>query len=406
MNPPSWRRLRSHQDWLADETARLLEFARGSRVERGFGWLDAGGVPDPERPLALWITTRMTHVFALGHLLGHPGCGALVDHGLMAIGEVFQDREEGGWFSEVGAGGPLHTDKEAYSHAFVLLAAASAAIAGREQAPALLDEAAGVVARRFWSDDEGACVEVWDRAWIRLDGYRGANANMHMVEAFLAAGDASGDAAWYERARRIADRLIDGAARRHEWRVIEHFDAHWRPLPDYNADAPRHPFRPFGATPGHGLEWARLLLQLHATLDAPPDWLVDASQGLFRRAVADGWAQNGGFVYTTDLEGRPVVPDRLHWVVTEAIGAAAALHAATGAEEYERRYRMFWDFADLHFRDRELGGWRHEVDDQLRPSARTWRGKPDVYHALQATLLPRLPIVPSIAGALRDGVLS
>jgi mannose/cellobiose epimerase-like protein (N-acyl-D-glucosamine 2-epimerase family) len=70
MNPPSWRHLRSHHDWLADETARLLEFARGSRVERGFGWLDAGGVPDPERPLALWITTRMTHVFALGHLLG------------------------------------------------------------------------------------------------------------------------------------------------------------------------------------------------------------------------------------------------------------------------------------------------------------------------------------------------
>ena len=38
--------------------------------------------------------------------------------------------------------------------------------------------------------------------------------------------------------------------------------------------------------------------------------------------------------------------------------------------------------------------------------ARTWCGKPDVYHALQATLLPRLPIAPSIAGALRDGLLS
>ena len=45
----------------------------------------------------------MTHVFALGHLLGIPGCGLLADHGLHAIRETFEDREHGGWFSEVGA---------------------------------------------------------------------------------------------------------------------------------------------------------------------------------------------------------------------------------------------------------------------------------------------------------------
>ena len=34
-----------------------------------------------------------------------------------------------------------------------------------------------------------------------------------------------------------------------------------------------------------------------------------------------------------------------------------------------------------------------------------WSGKPDVYHSLQATLIPRLPVTPSLAGALRDGRL-
>ena len=66
---PSWFGLASHRVWLERETARLLDFARGSRVRGGFGWLDADGVPDPGQPLQLWITTRMTHVFALGHLL-------------------------------------------------------------------------------------------------------------------------------------------------------------------------------------------------------------------------------------------------------------------------------------------------------------------------------------------------
>ena len=87
---------------------------------------------------------------------------------------------------------------------------------------------------------------------------------MHMVEAFLAAGDATGDPAWFDRALQIAERLIGEVASTHDWRVVEHFDEQWRPLPDYNADQPRHPFRPFGITPGHGLEWARLLLQVRA----------------------------------------------------------------------------------------------------------------------------------------------
>jgi sulfoquinovose isomerase len=190
----SWSELRSHREWLAAESARLLAFARGSRVDGGFGWLDAGGELEPGRQLQLWITARMTHVFALGDLLGQPGSGPLADHGLRALGERFADPEHGGWLPEAGETGP-RGDKDAYPHSFVLLAAASGAIAGREPAGALLEEAARVVEQRFWSEEEGACLESWDRAWTATEPYRGANANMHMVEAFLAAGDATGNAA-------------------------------------------------------------------------------------------------------------------------------------------------------------------------------------------------------------------
>ena len=36
-------------------------------------------------------------------------------------------------------------------------------------------------------------VEQWDETFSTLDDYRGVNANMHTVEAFLAAADALGD---------------------------------------------------------------------------------------------------------------------------------------------------------------------------------------------------------------------
>jgi sulfoquinovose isomerase len=387
---------------LAAETDRLLDFGRAARVPGGFAWLDDAGRPDPSEPLQLLITARMTHCYAVGHLLGRPDCAELVDHGLEALYSTFTDAGHGGWLSAVRAGRPVTTDKAAYDHAFVLLAGASATAAERPGGEELLAHAGEVMLERFWAEDEGANRERWDRAWRTPEGYRGANANMHAVEAFLAAGDATGDPAWHERALRIAERLIDATARAHAWRVVEHFDAGWRPLLDYNADRPRDQFRPFGVTPGHGLEWSRLLVQLHASLPEPPGWLLEAARGLFARAVDDGVAPDGGIVYTTDHDGRPVVRDRFHWVVAEAIGAAAALARATGEDAYEDRHRRFWAFAEAHLIDRERGGWRHELDPENRPAARTWHGKPDVYHALQATLVARLPLAPALAWALRD----
>ena len=387
---------------LDREADALLAFARGSRVPGGFGWLDAAGRPDPSRGLPLWISARMTHVFALSALLGRPQDGELADHGVRALATTFADPEHGGWWSEVRAGGPAAERKEAYPHAFVLLAASSARIAGRPGAAELWEEAAGVVAARFWREDEGAFAESFGRDWSAPEPYRGANANMHLVEACLAAADASGDAAWARRALRTAERVVHREARAHGWRVVEHFDADWRALPEYNADRPRDPFRPYGITPGHGLEWARLLVHLRAALPDPPAWLLEAARGLFDRALGDGWREPpGGIVYTTDLAGAPVARDRFHWVVAEAIAAAAVLHAATGEEAFRDRHARLLAFARERFADPARGSWHHELDEELRPAARTWQGRPDVYHAFQALLLDRLPLAPSLAGAAR-----
>lgn len=388
--------------WLQAEAERLLAFARSARLPRGFGWLGVKPGVLHGQPQPLWITARMTHVFALGELLREPGCRPLCEHGLRALQEDYADRQHDGWFAELSDGRPSRTGKEAYSFAFVVLAFSSAVIAGHGEARAPLRHALDLVEQHFWKEQDGACCESWDQAWEHCETYRGANANMHMVEAFLAAADALDEHKWRERARHICERLINREARAQGWRVPEHFDGNWEPLLDYNYDERDHPFRPYGITPGHGLEWSRLLVSLRARLPDRPAWMLDAAKALFDRAVADGWSEPGGFVYTTDLAGKPVVSRRFHWVVTEAIGAAAVLHLATGDARFEHWYRRFWDFADRFLRDEENGSWHHELDEALTPVERTWPGKPDIYHAFQATLIPRLPICGSIAGGLRD----
>jgi sulfoquinovose isomerase len=404
----TWASLPSHRAWLDGEADRLLSFAEaaGGWSAPGFAWLDDDGRPDPGQPPQLWITARMTHVFALAHLRGRPGAGVLVDQGLAALTGPFRDAEHGGWFSSLTSdGAPATTDKSAYDHAFVVLAAAGATAAGRPGAQDLLDEALTVVEQHFWRPDEGRSVESWDRGWTELEPYRGANSNMHTVEAFLTAAAVTGDDRWLTRATSIAERLVHTAARDNGWRLPEHFDTEWRALPDYNADRKNDKFRPYGSTPGHWLEWSRLLLHLEAALGADaPGWLLDDARSLFGAAVEVGWAPDGepGFVYTLDWQDRPVVASRLHWVLTEAIGAAAVLVQRTGEAEYERWYRTFWDEAATRFIDRDRGSWVHELP--VGNTAPVWSGKPDVYHAYQATLLPQLPLAPVFAAALRERI--
>ena len=124
----TWLGSAAHDRWLEQETDRLLRFAAASRhPDGGFAWLDDDGAPVLNRPVELWIGCRMTHVFALGHLLGRPGCGSLADHGVAALEGRFLDEQHGGWFAKAGPYGPATTDKTAYEHAFCLLYTSDAA---------------------------------------------------------------------------------------------------------------------------------------------------------------------------------------------------------------------------------------------------------------------------------------
>lgn len=390
--------------WRREQAARLLAFGRGSELPGGgFGWLDEHGRVDLTRPRPLFIAARMTHVYALASLDDDADARRLATAGVASLRTQYADAEHGGWYAELGPDGRIaDATKANYAHAHVLLAASSASAARIPDADALLDQAIHAIDTHFWSEDEQAAVENWDAAFTTAEAYRGANSNMHSVEAYLAAGDVTGDRRWHARALAIAARLIDRQARTHDWRIPEHYDARWRPLLDYNQDRRDDQFRPFGTTPGHSFEWARLLVTLAAALDDPPAWLDGAAVALFDTAVATAWAADGhpGFVYTLDLDARPVVTTRLHWVVCEAVLAAHSLHARTGEGRFAEYAQAWWTHIAEFFVDEVNGGWFQELTPTLEPSHAIWSGKPDVYHSYQALLFPSLPLAPCAAVAL------
>ncbi len=408
----NWLTSPTHHRWLEAETDRLLGFGARARDARGgFGWLRDDGKVDTKRDIELWITCRMTHVFSIADLMGRAQAADLADHGIDALRGALRDSDNGGWFAATDGARATIATKQAYGHAFVVLAAASATAAGRDGARGVLDEALGVVDSYFWDEEEGMAWEAFDADWSHPDPYRGMNANMHLVEAYLAAADVTGDHALLRRAVRVTERAIHGFARHNNWRLPEHFTIDWQPDLDYNRDSPAHPFRPFGATIGHLLEWSRLTIHAAASLEqsgiAAPEWMIPSARSLYATAIREGWNVDGapGFVYTIDWEGRPVVRERMHWVAAEAIAAAAALYLKTRNDDYADDYRRWWQFAGAHHLDQAGGSWHHELDAHNSPSATVWTGKPDVYHAIQATLIPRLPLNPSIAPSVAAGNL-
>jgi mannose/cellobiose epimerase-like protein (N-acyl-D-glucosamine 2-epimerase family) len=306
------RRYSAHHRWLEAESDRLLGFSRAfRRPTLGYAWLDGAGQPQLDRPVELWITCRMTHVFALGQLTGRPGCAPLVDHGVRALAGPFHDLAHGGWYAAVSADGPVSRHKNAYEH--------------------------------------GMVVEQWDETFEELDRYRGANATC---------------IPWRRCGPPPMRPVTDGC---------------WTTRPT----ARRTCYGPTARRSTTG-------------------W-----RGRGRPCTCAGPGRDGAVMAARRRgDGRPVVRERMHWVAAEATATAAALSRATGEPSYEEWYRRWWDHIATVFIDDRCGSWHHELDPTNRPGGRVWQGKRETYHAMGATLVPRLPLAPTMAAAFRDRVLA
>lgn len=394
-----------NRDYMYKNGISLLDFGRRFSSPQGSSYyLGDNGLPLTERPKETWITSRMAHVYSIGKILGIEGSETLASQAIGGLMGELKDHRYGGFYSGITMTGQTLPDKMCYAHAFVILAASSALLADINGAKDLLYDALDIFDRYFWDEDQGLTCDTWDIAFTSRDDYRGLNANMHTVEAFLAVADATGDEIYRKRAGRIIDRVINWA-KGYDYRLPEHFDSDWNAQPDLNWDNPDDPFKPFGVTPGHGMEWARLILQYAKSSfgsGAQFDEYIEVSKALYDRARIDAWNVDGakGFVYTTDFEGNPVIHDRMHWTLAEAINTSSVLYRITKDERYANDYSEYLEYLDQSVMDHRYGSWFHQLDEKNSVIDTVWPGKPDIYHAFQAMFIPYVDTGVSLASAI------
>jgi len=329
-----------NRQFLNDLCSQLLDFGHKFPSPGGSAYyLGDDGTPWVDRDRETYVTCRMAHVYSIGKFLGHEGSDALIDAALKGLLGELRDTANGGWYVGLKADNKPLSGKLCYAHAFVILAATSGILAGRPGADELLKAALDAYDRFYWNEDEGLASDVWNTEFTVMDDYRGLNSNMHTVEAFLAVADVAGLEEYRVRCGRIIDHVVGWAAN-NNWRIPEHFSKDWVADLECNKDRPDDPFKPYGATPGHGLEWGRLITQwaLSTFKDnaAGAASYIEAAENLYNRAVSDAWNADGapGICYTTGWDGKPVVHDRMHWTLMEAINTAAVLCNVTGNQKY------------------------------------------------------------------------
>jgi mannose/cellobiose epimerase-like protein (N-acyl-D-glucosamine 2-epimerase family) len=373
---------------LRDRIGRVLDCYYPDCLDRERGGFVAGfdertGAVTDAGTRHLVATSRFVANFSLAARLGiESEAGSPADwrraaaHGIEFLESAHRDPTGGGYRWLLDGREPVDGRRSAYGHAFVLLAYARAAAAGIGEEPdGRLRTVADLVENRFVErgpSGRGVLRSELDADWNPIEPYRGQNANMHGCEAFLAAYEATGEKRYLDRALGIARTITVDLAERTDGLLWEHYDADWTHDVGYNEDEPSDRFRPWGYQPGHHLEWAKLLAGLARHREDA--WLRRRATELFAAAVEDGWDDEyGGFYYTVDPDGEPVVAEKYGWPVAEGIGAAAALVERTdgGSDDERRDAGEGTDEAgDRRYRYREWYDrlWGYAVDRLVAPT--------------------------------------
>lgn len=335
---------------LREEIQDILEFYYPACVDEKHGGFiaqldeETGEIYDA-RSKHLVATSRFTVNFCVAAQIDGPKWSRpMARRGVEFLRDGHFDPDAGGYDWLLEGRTPKDQTRVCYGHTFVLLAYARAAEIGIKSADQYLSETYDILMDRFWESSQHLCRSEFTSDWSHTDDYRGQNANMHTCEALIAAYEATQQSRYLDRATEIAKRLTVELADETDGLIWEHYTPDWEHDMSYNRDEPEHKFRPWGYQPGHHAEWAKLLAVLDRYVDRT--WPLIRARELFDAAVSNGWDDDfGGFYYTVDPDGDPIVADKYRWPVAEAIGATAALYERTDEGSYLTWYERLWEYA-------------------------------------------------------------
>ena len=287
-----------------------VDKVRGGFHER----LRPDGTPDETVARRARVQARQIYVYCHAHALGWFDGERLAGRALdLLVERAWKADGAPGWGHLLTPDGELADPKrDAYDHAFFLFALAwHHKVTGDAQSLGLARETLAFMDEAM-AAPTGGYVEALPPALPRRQ-----NPHMHLLEAFLALHDASGDSLFLDRARSMKQLFDTAFFDRGKRALREYFSDGWTPA---EGAAGRM------VEPGHHMEWVWLLSRFDA---ATGEDNSAAATALYDFALENGVDAASGFlVDEIDVDGAVVRATRRSWPQTELIKAAAVMHEA------------------------------------------------------------------------------
>ncbi len=299
--------------WMFDHALPLWTTVGIDAMRQGFvEKLDFTGRPLANALHRTRVAGRQLYVASHAVELGFTAAQEMSRFGAELLLRLYGGTEHGWPRTTTPQGAVLDPTPDLYDLAFVLfglawrhrIAREPEALAGAHRALDFIERRLGA-ARGYWHE--------WPAQGPRLQ-----NPHMHLLEACLAAFEASGDQRFLDTARALVrlfqERLFDGRT------LAEYFDADWN-----RADGAlgRH------VEPGHQLEWAWILVRYGRLAGESTAALA---QSLTAFAEAHGLDAQGRVCQAVRDDGAPLDPSSRTWPNTERIKAHLALFEAAGRD--------------------------------------------------------------------------
>jgi len=352
--------------WLAQEVVPWW-LTTVAREPAGFvEFLTADGLPDRRPAKTPLVTARLIYCFSHAHVLGL-GDGALdaAERGFDFLTRCCWDASDGGFFHQVDvAGAPLDRKKDAYDHAFALFAMAWLHRATGKREPldwanrtiefmdaALLDRSAGGYREHYVSG-------------MRPDAHplpRRQNPHMHLLEAFLALYEGTGNEYWRSCADAMVELFTDHFFDCDTGTLGEYYDADLRPAVGRLGQI---------REPGHHFEWF-WLLRHHARLFGVNKLALSCADRLYRFGCDKGIDRAPNSVVAAfdeaDQKGRVLTGSKLFWPQTEAIKAFLARWEFLGDAEAATLAHEHTAMLFRHYLVDRTGRWHNQLSRNGAP---------------------------------------
>ncbi len=359
--------------WLYEDA---LPFWQAHGVDKKYGGfveeLDFKGADAAIPFKRVRVTCRQVYSFAHASILDWKEGQALIPHGAEYLVTKAWAKQSGGFVRRLERNGDvLDPTPDLYDNAFALFAFAYAY------------KATGETAYRDWTlktfdwiDANLRCKDS-EGFWHEKppSGLRLQNPHMHLLEACLAAYDATSETAFRDCAKELTTLFERRLFQAKTGTLTEYFQEDWSPAPGEDGAI---------VEPGHQLEWAWILHNAESVLNLDAD---DAIRKLIGSSEKHGINEKTGAVMNRITNtGAPIDAGSRTWPNTERLKAAVALLERsddTGAGMIAHTGRLLLDryLSSKGGVDIPAGGLIDAFDGNARPTAKHMPGSM-LYHLL------------------------